>query len=140
MDDAVNDVDYVLVSRLCEVYWPVWMRNYYARHDPRRPGPVSDFVPDDKRTRRRGYDVQRVRFFLNAIRQRRKLEPIQVESSCAQYRIGTPPAWGPPQVVDGHHRFVAAVLSKKRRIAVSFGGVVDDLKWLRGDTNKKPLW
>lgn len=128
--------DVILVARLKQVYWPDWLAAYYKRHDPRKSGPVCPYLDEQSRGGRRGYDVQRTRFFLREIENGIDLEPILVESRCFQYRVGSPISWGNPEVTDGHHRYVAAVLSRMKNIRVSFGGLVDHLRWLKGEIDE----
>jgi len=133
MENEITDA--VLTKRLHKVYWPTWLAAYYARHDPRKPGPMTDYVEERFRSSRRGYDVQRVRFFLAEIRSGKILEPIIVESRCYQYRCGSPISWGSPEVMDGHHRYVAAILGRVKTISVHFSGLLDHLRWLKGEIN-----
>lgn len=41
---------------------------------------------------------------------------------------------------DGHHRFIAAVLAKKRWITADYSGPVDVIEWLEGKAKKRPAW
>lgn len=126
-------VDLILVERLRRVYWPQEIFEMYRLERVLRTQPV-DFVPEDNAKRRSDlYDLGRVHYFYKKLRGGGSVDPICVETEVPfGSRLGSPTSWGPPVIDDGHHRFAAAVLARKRRIPASFGGVVEQLEWLTG--------
>ena len=97
-----------------------------------------EFVDEASRESLVSYDARRVRYFIERLRAGLPIDPISVESRAYQYRVCSPVGWGPPYVDDGHHRFVAAVLTKTERIPATFGGLVTTINWLTGKRNTLP--
>lgn len=122
-----------IVERLMQVYWPIWMANYYARHDPWKSKP-REFLHDDQRfrSRGRGYDCGRVRYFLDLLARGEMFDPISVDCRWHGHFPGT------PEVIDGHHRYVAAVIIGVEEIPISFGGVARVGDWLCGKIQSPP--
>jgi len=128
----------ILVERLHQCYWPSWLSEHYNGFNPRRTKPIA-YIEELRRDKVRNYDRRRVRFFLDEIAAGRKLAPIDVESRVYGYQsITAPPAWGPPEVVDGHHRYVAAVLAGLKKIPANFGGLTSSIEWLIGKRDTVP--
>ena len=117
---------FVLVRRLQCAYWPTWCRQ--VAEDRRLPrARPRDYV---ETPRDRWYDLGRVNHFVREFRTGRPVAPILIDT---QWH-GTSPLG--PVIDDGHHRFIAAVIARKRRIAADVGGLVLHRDWLIG---KLPL-
>jgi hypothetical protein len=124
-----NDVERVLTRRLRDCYWPTGAQATTLDR-VLAAEPVVVYVPEPERALLEGADADafhlgRVHHFYQQLRRGRALDPILVES--AVYLGG-------PIIVDGHHRFAAAVLARRRRVPIAFGGLLTTLAWLRGDT------
>lgn len=115
--------DAVLVHRLQCAYWPTWCRQIAEDRRLPRARPLPDHVdlPRD-----RWYDLGRVSYFLRELRAGRALDPILVETDWHNDRAYL------PVIDDGHHRFIAAVIARRRRIFASVGGLVRQRDWLVG--------
>lgn len=122
-----------LVDRLVKVYWPFWLHDYYEKHDPWKAEPIG-YRNERERCHTKKYDERRVAHFLDMLTLGLNVEPIQVD--CRWY--GTQP--GPPEVVDGHHRYVAHVIYGARHIPMSFGGLVVVKEWLQGTREAWPVY
>lgn len=109
----------ILVSRLRSRYWPSWCSAFDLR-TVRRARAIPDYVPEPQRTR--GYDVGRIRYFMDQIQAGQPITPIVVEGG---HRCD-------PMVNDGHHRLVAAVLAGERRIPAWVLGPARLHSWLTG--------
>ena len=129
MSDNGDTIDHVLVSRLKRVYWPEWCDDVARDRRMPRMRPQTEHVSFP---RSRWYDIKRVRHFIDCINSGRGLDPISIDTYVHQYRVGSPIIWGLPIVEDGHHRFIAAVVAGKRRIAASVSGLVRHRDWLIG--------
>jgi hypothetical protein len=132
MNDAV--VDSILVRRLQAVYWPGWCRTIVER--PAKvlaATPVHQFCEHGSRPDQTDhpFHLGRVRYFLDELQRGAAIAPIDVDQIVFPTR-GGPPSWGPPCVLDGHHRFMAAVLARTRRIPASCSGLCTSIDWLKG--------
>jgi hypothetical protein len=87
----------------------------------RRARPISKWREDDG-TRSLRYDLGRIRYFMDRIERRSRVEPVWVQTR-----------WGKPKLWDGRHRLAAHLFAGKERIAVRFGGPRALLKWLSGE-------
>jgi hypothetical protein len=138
---SAGHVDLALVHRLKQCYWPKGVFSVYTREAVLAAEPQPRFRNEHWRGQRDyddlTYDFGRVRFFMQQLKQRIKLDPIVVETKVFPTR-GNPPAWGPPQIEDGHHRFAAAVMAKCRRIPMQFGGLLTTRDWLVGTKRLAP--
>ena len=121
----ISAVEMILTERLCAVYSPEWIYDYYAKRDPWKCKPVG-FLDDSARVKVHNYDERRVRYFMDKLMQGEMFEPIDVD---CRWFGGVP---GPPEVLDGHHRYAAAIFLGIERIPISFGGVVRVCDWLSG--------
>jgi len=124
-------VDLILINRLRQLYWPTWLRRMTIERVLRAK--PCDFEDERLRPLRRNYDAGRIHFMLIQLRRREPLDPIDVE---ATWSCNTPDGlW----VSDGHHRLVASVLARKRRILANVWGIVATRDWLVGKTRRCPL-
>lgn len=114
-----------------QVYWPDWLVEYYVRHDPWQHEPI-EYVDEHVREDVEHYDARRVRFFIEKAMRGEEFDPIEVD---CRWHYNHP---GPPEVMDGHHRYVAAVILGLERIPVDFGGVVVVGEWLAGRRKGPP--
>lgn len=122
----------ILTHRLRSLYWPDWMTEWThasvmaAAPQPYRPGDQRDDA----------YDLGRVRFFVDQLRAGEEIDPIIIETS---WLPGPTPIPLGMFIDDGHHRFAAAVLLRRRRIPASCGGLLELIKWLTGERRSLPL-
>lgn len=118
----------VLVGRLLAVYKPEWILKY-TLEQVRGTDPISDWFHYNERDE--AYDMGRIHHFVQELEEGRTPDPIitdnQIYSSSSSHV-----SWGPPKIMDGHHRFCAYVLLKKKRIPASCGGLVTNISWLVG--------
>jgi hypothetical protein len=128
--DTPDPVNRVLVQRLKSLYWPKGILDHYTRKPVLTAKPVSRFR-DENRTD--AYDFGRVHYFITRLRDGETLAPVDIDWTWRGMH--------PDRVVmdDGHHRFVAHVLARKRWMLVSYGGPVDALRWMEGK-GEKPDW
>jgi hypothetical protein len=141
----VPDEEWALVGRLAQAYWPEDILGMYTLARVLRAPPISDYVdpigrPDPILSPRHAdrWNAGRVHYFYRRLKARQELDPIEVISQVYPTRMGAPPAWGGPQVQDGHHRFAAAVLARKRWIQISFDGLESTKEWLDGTKRTPP--
>jgi len=123
--------DLILTQRLKAIYWPAWVDAIARDRRIQRVKPLTEHGGPQMRDR--FYDIKRVRFFMDELRAGRALDPISLDNECRQYRIGCPISWGMPFVDDGHHRFSAYVLCKRKRLPATLGGLKVHHEWLRGE-------
>lgn len=122
-----SPLDLILVGRLREVYWGSVAQSWTEARVRCAP-PQSAYLDVDQRTPE--WDLGRVHHFVQLLEARQELDPIVIDSRV--YGL----SWGPPFVWDGHHRFVAAVLVRRRRILASCGGLVTSIEWLTGERRR----
>lgn len=127
----MTKVDHVLTGRLKQSYWPAWLQLLtLARVLGTEP---REFCHEDLRASDSGYDAGRIHFLLRQIKAREPLDPIEIDTSWYNHSpVGI-------IVIDGHHRLVAAVLARKRRIPASVGGLVKARDWLVGESPVCPF-
>src|ERR1700755_207679 len=129
---AINsEVDRVLVARLRRLYWPRWIAQL-TRPRVLRARPRA-YVSEYDRWTDRGYDAGRVHFFLKKLRAQGDLDPICIDMTW----FGSSPAG--VIVYDGHHRFAAYVLARRRYIPASMGGLCDMRDYLVGKRSASPI-
>jgi len=135
-------IDLALVQRLRRCYWPNGIFEIYARKAVLAAPPRPDFRSEAWRGRRDfddvTYDLGRVHYFVQELKRGVPLDPIIVETTVFPTRAAGPPAWGPPHIEDGHHRFAAAVLTRQRTIPMKFGGLLTTRDWLTGARRNAP--
>lgn len=144
----MSDVSLVIVSRLRECAAPYfgWVtRRMVMRHRARAeyldgPARTEAMSATDLRKliQRSGWDLGRVRHFVERVESGDVLDPIELESVSYQARPGSPLAWGPPGIMDGNHRLAAAAILGLERIPATFGGPLTTLKWLTGARRTPP--
>jgi len=127
----MNAVNHARVDRLMQVYWPDDFADYYSTRDPWQVEPI-DHVPEIFRPHIKDYDERRVRHFIDLLAAGEELEPIEIDS---KWHYNAP---GPPQLLDGHHRYMAAVIMGCETIPMSFGGLCTVGEWLAGLVDEAP--
>jgi hypothetical protein len=76
------------------------------------------------------YHIGRVRYFVeNGI-----VDPIEIDNVCDHGNI-----YAVPIIIDGHHRFWAAIIRCDETIPVCYGGRLDLHAWLSGITRRRPI-
>lgn len=126
--------DSILVNRLARFYDPFSSLFYKGLAElPEDFFDVepAEFVANSYRSSYKDYDRRRIAYFVDRLRRRTPIEPIEVDNDIPAYHAG-PPIWGPPIIIDGHHRACAAILVGRRRINCEYSGLVDTLEWLSG--------
>lgn len=130
-------VDSIILGRLLKFYDPLHvfdtddrLRHFVTTRQLPSVAP-AEFRPMPERDA--DYHVGRVRFFADALRARKKLDPVEMDNECSYGNIGA------PIIVDGHHRAIAHMLVRSRRVDVSYSGRVDTLRYLRGEKRLPPL-
>ena len=98
---------------------------------------VSNYVAPElrwefKKLSSQVWHIGRVRYFIDQLEAGKQLDPIDVDNACDRGFIYQ------PILVDGHHRFCAAILVGKRRIPVHYSGRMDTLRWLTGARRNAP--
>lgn len=124
----MNDFDPVLVERLrdhCSTF-------NYSLEQVFTAEPISKYV-NDGMDREDGYDLGRVRYFVDELLLGRSLDPIVLDT----HWHGMSPTG--PVLIDGYHRLTAAILTQQTHINASFSGPVDLLAWLTGSMDEYPL-
>jgi hypothetical protein len=124
-------LNHARVDRLMQVYWPEDFVDYYIENDPWEAKPIR-FVAMDRRDKHEDYDVRRVRHFIDRLAAGEELEPIEVD---CRWHHGSP---GRPEILDGHHRYMAAVIMGCETIPMSFGGICVVGEWLAGIVDEAP--
>ena len=79
------------------------------------------------------YDYGRIAFFIEQIKHGLSVEPIEIDNKCSGGSI-LPIAI----LVDGCHRFAAHIVLNKEKIKICYGGRMDVLSYLKGETDKCP--
>jgi len=136
MSDAV---DMVLVSRLRKHADPFFVLGWpgtpptLAEIKRRKPSRYRDLSRRSFKARTH-YDYGRIAYFVQQLERGAEIKPIEVDCYC-EGNVIYPEA----VLLDGHHRFCAHILLRKRRIPVLFGGRVDLLEWLRGERKHCPM-
>lgn len=117
----------LLTSRLKKEYWPEEVMGMYNLRDVRAATPVSAYVPENKNRRLEdSFNLGRVHFFYQELKKGKTLDPVQVDW-----------AWNgfyPDHLIlcDGHHRFAAHVLARKKYIPAVCAGPVKEILRLMG--------
>lgn len=145
-DEAVSNIHMILLPRLRECAAPYfgWLpRSRVMRYRARSmylDGPAREEAQreTDLPGLASGWDLGRIRWFVEEIERGAALDPIELESQSFQYRIGYPVVWGPPTVQDGNHRLAAAAIVGLERIPSTFGGPLTTLRWLEGKRKTPP--
>lgn len=90
--------------------------------------PVVDLETDDPYGGPTDYDWGRIAYFLEKISDGSELGPIEIDNDCANGNI-----YAQAVILDGCHRFAAAILAKQMCIPATYGGRIDLLEWLTGE-------
>lgn len=140
---ARSEVSNLLVDRLYELY-PVdsSLGSFTGLTVERLESypPIGAWLPERFRLGdTTKYDRGRVHFFYLQLVGRSgtmsgmELDPIIVDNVCEGGVI-----YPAPIVLDGHHRFMAYKLAKRRTIPASYGGRIDVLRYLEGKRKQLP--
>ena len=141
------EIDYLRMDRLREYYkddfWQ-WTEEPISLEDiteaiennhPEEDEPYGDgvkYLPDYSKTN--DYHIGRVIYYIN---HPEEIKEIMVDNLCVNGTIVPEPL-----IYDGNHRFMAACWLHKNRnfekIACVYGGLVDLLDYLTGESDKKP--
>lgn len=121
----------VLISRLTKYYDPfaaLGLQRAEVESLMRSVSADDEFVPD-KAGWSQARHASRIRYFAD----KPCANPIEIDNDCSS-------GWfGPPIVIDGHHRLCASILKRRRSIAATYGGLVAGLRWLEGKQKKDPF-
>lgn len=123
----------ILVQRFKSLYWPEALCQDFA--DEARvlaATPVTGYMHGGRNEF--DYHWGRIHYFYQTLKSGGSLDPIEID----WIWYGTSPV--EITLRDGHHRFIAAVLAKKRRITADYSGPVDVVEWLEGKAKKRPAW
>lgn len=97
-----------------------------------RPDP--GFLEDDTgRWRTSRYHRGRIVHFAELLAAGEDLEPVDIDNVCSGNYIAPVPL-----MLDGHHRFTAAILANKPTLPMNYGGRCDLLRWLTGKSDRLP--
>ena len=124
-------LEHARVDRLMQVYWPDEIIDYYSSRDPWKAKPI-EFIAENRRHAHVDYDERRVRYFLDHLSKGLDLDPVEIDCRWHGYSPD------PPNLLDGHHRYMAAVIMGCETIPMSFGGVCAVGEWLAGVIDKAP--
>lgn len=132
--------DLILVHRLRDAYYPEFIQEYIDNRDRTLKAAIQSQYTGSTRLRNNvQWSRGRVRHFYNLFKQGAEVDPIEVDNEVHQYRVGSPISWGGPLIMDGHHRFIAAILAGKRKIWADVGGLVSTIEWLQGKRPYEPI-
>lgn len=73
------------------------------------------------------WHIGRIKYF---VEYPHKISPISIDNECAGGVI-----LGLPKIIDGHHRFIAAIIRNDETIQVFYSGLIDSLNYLKGINN-----
>lgn len=125
-------LDWILVGRLKAAYWGPLVQSWTEKR-VREAQPQPLYADPGSSTREAAaWDLGRVHHFLQLVEDGGQLDPIVIDNHYDRN------GWGPPFIVDGHHRFVASVLARRRRILASCSGLVSSSEWLAGWRRRRP--
>jgi hypothetical protein len=137
---AEQQWDWILVARLRQAYWPRIVAEWLEDPaDIRSSKTQKKYVSTAWRSRSLSWNRGRVRYFYDLLICGEEIDPISIDNQCRQYRAGHPIQWGGPFIDDGHHRFAAAILARKRKIKASLSGLLSTHRWLRGEVPLKSM-
>lgn len=119
----------VLVSRILRLYNPRTAIPWEVPGSFRRAVSKADSITkyEDEPFRSDEYHLGRIRFFCDQITAEETIEPVEIDN----YFDPMGPSSG-IVVIDGHHRLIAADLTKLIKIPVCYAGLVDGIRWLTG--------
>jgi hypothetical protein len=114
----------LLTSRLKKKYWPKDVMGIYNLADVLAARPVSVYVPESQKRREKdSFNLGRVHFFYNQLKAGKTLDRIDVRFSFF---------WDEIMLYDGHHRFAAYVLARKKYIPAVCVGSKEEVLYLMG--------
>ena len=127
--------DVIIVDRLVAVYDPIHaimgecsFAAFAALVKEAKPRSfVNNLDRDDE------YHPARVKDMVNRMRTGWVPDPIELDCTCSGGRV-----LDEVELLDGHHRVIASMFYPKDTITAHYGGTVDLLEWLRGDTDTHP--
>jgi len=119
-------MDRILVSRLFEFINP-FERLGVPQNLPLVGELQTEFKEDDIETRDASYAPARIRYFVDQINKGAKLGPLCIDNVCGGGNI-----YPEPVLLDGHHRFAAAILTSTKHLMCEYGGRMDLLRYLQG--------
>lgn len=130
-------IDHLIVERLWGMYWSRWIcDSFYAGAvvgDILRYKPAEYVSEFNKRRETKSWNFGRVRYFYDAIKAGKPIEPVIVDNYCDGGHI-----YPEPLLDDGHHRLVAHHFAKARTIPAYYSGRIDLLNYLKGKRKSKP--
>lgn len=127
-----NDITQVLVQRFKRLYWPKEVLGHYNL----KLVLAADPKPRYKwKGRDDAYDFGRVHYMYDILKSGGTLDPVQIDWKWSHW--GTPIA---ADLIDGHHRYVAHVLARKKRMDAVVSGPVEGIDWLSGKLEVEPDW
>ena len=115
----------ILTRRLYRLYDPFPVIGLTWKMNLDRVVPVTRFRSEEYRTPH--YHSGRVRYWVEMILQGEEIPPLLIDNHCEGLTI-----YAEPILLDGHHRFAAAILTGQRTLPISYGGRVDLLRYLKG--------
>lgn len=130
-------IDLLLTRRFFKAY--AWPNNFYVglgRRSFMAVPTVKEFVEERERPDHpldRTWDLGRVRFFIEHIEAGKPLDPIIVDNYCNRGHV-----YPEPVLIDGHHRLIAAKVTRLERIPANYSGRVDLLDYLTGKRRNFP--
>jgi hypothetical protein len=122
----------IIVARLHEYIEPEWLFGVTLEELVTGADPLPDYK-ETAEERDEAYDRGRIAFFRDQFLEGVKVTPLQLDCQCSGGRV-----YALPVMIDGWHRFSAALLAKIERVDVQFSGRVDLLRYLQGRRKTKP--
>lgn len=116
-------IAHVLISRLRSAYWPAWCAQIRLSV-VRRAEPIAEYI--DEGRRHHGYDAGRIRYFMDQLEAGRAIDPIRIAGGRTSDQL----------IYDGHHRYMAAVFLRRRRVPARFYGPPELGQWLVGERRR----
>lgn len=123
----------IIVTRLLRYYDPFAVLGLSRSKTAQRVVLTRPRAYVEEYHREASYHVGRIRWLMLHVAAWRD-SPISVDNFCDRGHFG------PPIVVDGHHRLCAAALLRRRHILASYSGLVSTLDYLMGARRKAPVF
>lgn len=121
----------IIVTRLLRYYDPFATLGLSRSKTAQRVARARPRAYVELHHRTASYHVGRIRWLMLHVAAWRAT-PISIDNFCNHGYFG------PPIVVDGHHRLCAAALLRRRHILASYSGLVSTLDYLTGACRKAP--
>jgi len=131
---AKDPVYYIIVNRLAQFYDAAERLGLGTITDEEvMAAPIqshwrTEVYGDDGRA----WHLGRIHYLAEGMWSGLPMEPIELDNDCTYETIG------PPVIIDGHHRFLAAQLANAHAIPATYGGRCDILNYLRGKRKTAP--